>query len=323
MVNKQIIEKNFNNVLEKTDFKSLGSRLKGKVRDVYDLGNTMAFVTTDRQSAFDKNLALVPFKGQILTETSVFWFEATKDIIINHVIDTPDPNVIIGKKLKVFPVEFVVRGFLTGVTSTSVWTAYKNGDRNFCGNDLPEGMVKNQAFKKPLLTPTTKDDEHDEKITAEEIVKQNLMSKEEWEFISKIAFKLFERGQAIASKRGLILVDTKYEFGKDKDGNIFLCDEIHTPDSSRYWLKHSYEKNFQEGKEPEYIDKEFLRLWFKKNSDPYNDKILPEAPKDLIIELSHRYLKLHEMIIGKTFEFHQDPIQERILNNLKTKRYIK
>lgn len=322
-MDKNIIQNNLKNVLVDSNLTSFGTRVKGKVRDIYDLGDTMAFVTTDRQSAFDRNIALVPFKGQVLNQVSAFWFEQTKDIVKNHVIDIPDPNVTIGRKLKVFPVEFVVRGFLTGVTSTSVWTAYKSGDRDFCGNKLPEGMVKNQSFDTPLLTPTTKDIDRDEKITAEEIVAEKRMTQEEWDTVSNIALSLFKRGQEISAQHGLILVDTKYEFGKDENGNIFLCDEIHTPDSSRYWLKDSYEANFKNGKEPEYIDKEFLRLWFKDNCDPYTDKTLPDAPEDLIIELSNRYIKLYEMITGDTFHVTKGSINERIIKNLTKKGYMK
>ena len=317
MINKEIIKKNLKNVLSASNFHSLGPRLKGKVRDVYDLGDSLAFITTDRQSAFDRHLALVPFKGQVLTQTSFFWFEHTRDIVPNHLIARPDPNVIIGRKLQVFPVEFVVRGFLTGVTSTSVWTAYKKGEREFCGNNLPEGMVKNQAFLEPLLTPTTKDDTHDQKITPAEIVAQGRMTQREWDEVSQIALSLFKRGQETAAKRHLILVDTKYEFGKDERGNIFLCDEIHTPDSSRYWLHDSYEARFKAGEEPEYIDKEFLRLWFKENCDPYHDETLPAAPEDLIVELSGRYIKLYEMITGSEFEVSEEPIAERISKNLE------
>ena len=319
---KSIIKNNLDNILIDSNLASFGSRVKGKVRDIYDLGNKMAFITTDRQSAFDRSIALVPFKGQVLNQTSAFWFEQTKDIVKNHVIDVPDPNVTIGKKLQVFPVEFVVRGFLTGVTSTSIWTAYKNGDREFCGNALPEGMVKNQPFDPPLLTPTTKDVNRDEKITAKEIVSQERMTQREWDMVSEIALALFKRGQDISVRQNLILVDTKYEFGKDENGEIFLCDEIHTPDSSRYWLRDSYETNFKNGKEPEYIDKEFLRLWFKENCDPYKDKTLPSVPEDLIIELSSRYIKLYEMITGRAFEMESGSINERIVNNLRESGYI-
>ena len=310
------IEQQLNYVLKDTDFSNLGEKYTGKVRDVYTSDNEVFLITTDRQSAFDINLASIPFKGQVLTQTSAFWFENTEDIVQNHVLDTPDPNVMVCKKLKVFPVEFIVRGYLTGVTSTSVWTAYANNIRDFCGNILPDGMIKNQKFNKPIITPSTKSDEHDENISGEEVVKLGLMTQKQWDFVADKAFKLFERGTEISAKNGLILVDTKYEFGYDENGNIFLVDEIHTPDSSRYWLSNSYNDRFLNGEEPENIDKEFLRLWFKKNCNPYEDKVLPDAPKELVVELSKRYIKLFEMITGSEFKGEVGDVGYRIMINL-------
>ena len=322
MINNEKIKQQIEFTLKTTNFPKLGKKYKGKVRDVYKDEEKLFLISTDRQSAFDRNLANIPFKGQVLTQTSAFWFEATKDIVDNHVIDIPDPNVVVCKQLTVFPVEMVVRGYITGVTSTSAWTAYEKGEREFCGNTLPEGLKKNQKFQSPILTPTTKSDEHDEKISAEEIVKQQLMTQEQWDFVADKALKLFQRGTEIAEKNGLILVDTKYEFGHDEQGNIFLIDEIHTPDSSRYWIKDSYEERFNSNQEPENIDKEFLRLWFKENCDPYKDKELPEAPQELIIELSKRYIQLFEMITGKQFNAEVGDVKERIEKNLKDKNYL-
>ena len=322
MIPKQQLKEQIKYTLEETSFPELGKKYKGKVRDVYIADDKIFLIATDRQSAFDRILARIPFKGQVLTQTSAFWFEKTKDIVQNHVIDVPDPNVVVCKKLKVFPVEVVVRGYITGVTSTAAWVAYQKGERNFCGNILPEGLKKNQKFKKPIITPTTKSEEHDEKISGEEIIKRKLMAKEQWDFISDRALKLFQRGTEIAAKNGLILVDTKYEFGYDKKGSIFLIDEIHTPDSSRFWIKKSYEEKFKKGEEPENIDKEFLRLWFTKHCDPYKDKVLPEAPEELVIELSRRYIKLYEMITGKKFKTKPGDVKERIEKNLKNKGYL-
>ena len=322
MLSEEDIQKQINFTLKETNFKNLGKKKKGKVRDVYVADDKIFLISTDRQSAFDRILARIPFKGQVLTQTSSFWFENTKDIVQNHVIGIPDPNVVVAKKLNVFPVEMVVRGYITGVTSTSAWTAYAKGERNFCGNILPEGLKKNQKFKKPIITPTTKSDEHDEKISAEEIVKRGLMTQEQWDFIADKALKLFKRGTEISAKNGLILVDTKYEFGYDEEGNIFLIDEIHTPDSSRFWIKETYEERLDKGEEPENIDKEFLRLWFTKNCDPYNDEVLPEAPEELVIELSKRYIKLFEMITGKTFKSEDGDVKKRIERNLKEKGYL-
>ncbi len=322
MIPEEKIKEQIDFTLKDTDFEGIGEKKKGKVRDIYTAKDKLFLITTDRQSAFDRNLANIPFKGQVLTQTSNFWFENTKDIIKNHILDTPDPNVVVGKKLKVFPVEFVIRGYITGVTSTSAWTAYSKGEREFCGNILPEGLKKNQKFDKPIITPTTKAEDHDEKISAQEIVKQGLMTQEQWDYVSDKTMKLFLRGQKIAEANGLILVDTKYEFGYDEEGEIYLIDEIHTPDSSRYWIKASYEKRFELGEEPENIDKEFLRLWFKENCDPYNDKVLPEAPQELVIELSKRYIQLYEMITGKQFEAEVGDVRERIGSNLKNKGYM-
>jgi phosphoribosylaminoimidazole-succinocarboxamide synthase len=318
MDKKEIIKANLKNCLTETNFEGLGEFKKGKVRDTYIQSDKLILVTTDRQSAFDRILAAVPFKGQVLNQVSAFWFEQTKDIIGNQIIAVPDPNVTIAKKCKVFPVEVVVRGYITGSTDTSAWMAYSKGERLFCGNVLPEGMKKNQKFSEPIITPTTKSEEHDEKISAEEIVKRGLVSQEKWDTISKAALAVFKRGQEIAAKNGLILVDTKYEFGEDAEGNILLIDEVHTPDSSRYWIASTYEERYNKGEEPENIDKEFLRLWFVKNCDPYKDKVLPQAPEDLVIELSSRYIQLYEMITGKQFEFPETnvPVKERILKKL-------
>ncbi len=313
-----IIRKELNNCVTETGL-PVGKKYRGKVRDVYDIGDKLILITTDRQSAFDRILAAIPFKGQVLNLTSAWWFEQTKHIVKNHVIALPDVNVLIAKKCVVFPIEFVVRGYITGSTSTSMWTVYKNGSRNYCGIDLPEGLVKNQRLDTPLLTPTTKDKEHDRPISPDEIVSEGWMSKNDWETACAIALNLFTFGQKKAHENGLILVDTKYELGKDSNGNIILVDEIHTPDSSRYWIADTYENRFSEGQEPQNIDKEFLRLWFVDNCDPYNDEILPRAPEDLVVELSQRYIFLYETITGKRFKFpvKKLPAQKRLTSNLK------
>ena len=317
MDRKEIIKANLENCLVETDIGWLGRKKRSKVRDTYEAGDKLVLVTTDRQSAFDRVLASVPFKGSILNLSSAWWFEQTEDIVPNHVLAVPDPNVTVGKKCTVFPVEFVIRGFLTGVTFTAVWTAYEKGEREFGGNVLPEGMKKNQKFDKPIITPTTKLDEHDEKISAEEIISRGLMSREDWDTMADLTQQLFARGQELAASAGLILVDTKYEFGKDENGQITLIDEIHTPDSSRWWMQGSYEERFNGGEEPEYFDKEFLRLWFSEHCDPYNDPELPPAPEELVIELSSRYIDIYERITGESFEFPEGDINERIEGNLR------
>ncbi len=315
---QDIIVNNLTNCLTSTSFEQF-TYFKGKVRDRYDLGKTFALITTDRQSAFDRILATIPFKGQVLNQTGAWWFEKTKDIIPNHVIDCPDPNVTIAKKCKPFPIEFVVRGFVTGSSSTSLWTVYNQGKREYCGIEFPDGLVKNQKLPKPIITPTTKEEEHDRAISPAEIIAEQWMDKDHWEYASQKALDLFKRGQEISSKQGLILVDTKYEMGLDENGEITLIDEIHTPDSSRYWIEESFQERLDQQKEPDNIDKEFLRLWFKEHCDPYNDEKLPLAPKELVTELSARYIHLYEVITGEKFSFpdFSKPIEDRILNNLK------
>ena len=315
---KSRIRAELSNTLRDTNLMSSNKRT-GKVRDQYNLSDGIALITTDRQSAFDRVLASIPFKGQVLNLTSAWWFKQTEHIIDNHVINIPDPNVTFAKKCKVFPIEFVVRGFITGSTSTSLWTVYKSGNREYCGNKLPEGLIKNQKLDSNMLTPTTKDDYHDRPISPDEIVKDGWMKKRDWDYCSKKALELFSFGQELASKNGMILVDTKYEMGLDSDGNITLIDEIHTPDSSRYWLANTYEQRMADGEEPENIDKEFLRLWFVDNCDPYNDKVLPTAPDELVVELSRRYIYLYETITGGLFPFPDavKSIQSRIKENLK------
>lgn len=305
------------NIIEKTDFKNLGEKYVGKVRDVYIQDDKVIMISTDRYSAFDRNLALIPCKGQVLTQVSRFWFENTKDIVKNHVIDFPDPNVIVVKKCKVIPIEWVVRGYITGVTSTSLWTHYnKEGKRDFGNFILPDGLKKNQKLAEPVFTPTTKD-EHDRPITPKEIVAEGILREEMTIELEKIAKALFKRGQEIALLHGLILVDTKYEFGLDENDEIVLVDEIHTPDSSRYWQADTYQTKIDQGLEPENFDKEFLRLWFKNNCDPYKDKVLPEAPIEMIKELSSRYIRICEQITGIPFKVEMGNIGKRIENNLK------
>lgn len=296
----------------------LPNKRVGKVRDTYELDDKIVIVTTDRQSAFDRLLASIPFKGQVLNQTAAWWFAHTTHIIPNAVLAVPDPNITIMKKCAVFPVEFVVRGFMTGSTDTSLWTHYKAGARQYCGNTFPDGMAKNQRLATNVITPTTKSEEHDEPISPADIVSRGLMSQADWDRASSAALALFAHGQAEAAKRGLLLVDTKYELGKDAEGNIMLLDEIHTPDSSRYWLADSYESRLAAGQEPQNIDKEFLRLWFRERCDPYKDEVLPEAPRELVEELSRRYVYLYERITGQPFDppALEEPVKQRMERNV-------
>ena len=297
----------------------------GKVRDTYDLvpndaAGPLLLITTDRQSGFDRLLGAIPFKGQVLNRTSLYWFEQTRHLVPNHVISSPHANALAARKCQVLPIEFVVRGFLTGSTDTSIWTKYRAGERRFSSEDgavtLPEGMRKNEPLPTQLLTPTTKETAHDRPITPEEIVREGWLTPAQWDFCAAAALKLFRFGQKVASERGLMLVDTKYEFGVDSEGQIRLIDEIHTPDSSRYWLAGSYEQRLGEGREPDMIDKEFFRLWFRERCDPYKDAVLPTPPKELIAELAARYIQLFEAITGESFSPDTRPLNESILLSL-------
>ncbi|WP_342363333.1 phosphoribosylaminoimidazolesuccinocarboxamide synthase [Terrarubrum flagellatum] len=281
----------------------LPSHYKGKVRENYDLPDgRRIIIATDRLSAFDIILTSIPFKGQVLTQTARYWFEETKDICPNHVLAYPDPNVVIAKRLDILPVEIVVRGYLAGTTGTSILTKYKKGEREMYGVRLPDGMRDNQKLPEAIITPTTKafDGGHDEPLSEAEILSKKLLTEEQWRTLSRYALALFARGQKLAGERGLILADTKYEFGIDSQGEIILADEIHTPDSSRYWIAASYEKNFAAGERPESFDKDFVRAWVAARCDPYKDPI-PEIPAALIEQTSQVYIRAYEMITGKTF----------------------
>jgi len=318
MPDRALIKANLKNTVTESDFNGFKKLHVGKVRDTYEKNGKRIILTTDRQSAFDRVLAAIPFKGAVLNMFSAFWFENTKDIVENHIIAIPDPNISIVKKVKIFPVEIIVRGYITGTTDTSAWVNYQKGSRLFCGVKLPEGLKKNQKFDTPIITPTTKPETgHDEMISREEIIKRGLVSEEKYKKIEGYALKIFERGQKIAAEKGFILVDTKYEFGEDENGNVILADEVHTPDSSRYWIAGTYEERFNKGEEPQNFDKEFLRLWFKEHCDPYNDPELPPAPDDLVEELSYRYIDIYEKLTGRKMEYNADrPILERIQENL-------
>lgn len=291
-------------VLTEAVIPELPKYYRGKVRENYDLpdGNRV-IISTDRLSAFDRILTCIPYKGQVLTETARYWFEQTKDICPNHVVSYPDPNVVIGKRLDILPVEIVVRGYLAGTTGTSILTLYKKGERQMYGVTFPEGMIDNQVLPEPIITPTSKefDGGHDEPLTPAEIVEKKLLTEEQWQTLSAYALALFKRGQEIAAKRGLILVDTKYEFGTDENGTIILADEIHTPDSSRYWIADSYQEAFQNGTRPQSFDKDFVRSWVAERCDPYNDTI-PEIPEELVLQTSKVYIEAYERITGETFQ---------------------
>ncbi len=290
-------------ILSEAHFPELPNYYRGKVRENYDLPDgSRIIISTDRLSAFDRILTCIPYKGQVLTQTARYWFEQTRDICPNHVIDYPDPNVVVGKRLNILPVEVVVRGYLAGTTGTSILTLYKKGQREMYGITLPDGMRDNQILPEPIITPTSKefDGGHDEPLTPAQIIERGLLTEAQWQTLSNYALALFARGQEIARKRGLILVDTKYEFGTDENGTIILADEIHTPDSSRYWLADSYQERFDKGARPESFDKDFVRAWVTERCDPYKDEI-PEIPADLIEQTSKVYIRAYEAITGTAF----------------------
>ena len=308
------------NCLHEARFDELPEYVQGKVRDSYNLPDgRRIMIATDRQSAFDVILASVPFKGQVLNQISKFWFEHTNDICPNHVLNFPDPNAVITQNLEMLPIEIIVRDYMTGSTETSIWPMYQRGERTMYGHKFQDGLVKNQKLPTTIITPTTKasQGEHDAPITAQEIVNQKLLSQKLWDEVSKKALALFAKGKEISEKNGLILVDTKYEFGISKSGVLTIADEIHTPDSSRFWVKHSYSDKMRAKAEPESLDKEFLRLWINQKCDPYKDPI-PDIPKETLIEFSKKYIQLYETVTGEVFKKPQEneSIKERVYNNL-------
>lgn len=316
MVQSKTIIKSIPYVLKTVDIPNLGKKYSGKVRDYYLIDGKCILITTDRQSAFDVILGHIPFKGAILNLLSAFWFKKTKDIIPNHVISIPDPNVLISRKCRLIPIEMVVRGYITGVTNTSIWGSYEKGDRVIYGIKFPDGLRKNEKLPEPVITPTTKAKKgHDERLTEEEIRQRRIVSRKIWNQMKKATLELFERGQKICDKVGIILVDTKYEFGI-LNGKLILIDELHTPDGSRFWIKDTYKKRFKAGGEPENFDKEFLRLWYAKRGYK-GDGVPPKMSGQLIVELSKRYIAIYEKITGKKFipDTTKD-INQRIKKNL-------
>lgn len=306
--------------LVNTDFHFKGQKsvYHGKVRDVYNINDEILVMTvTDRISAFDVILPEgIPYKGQILNTIAAKFLDATADIVPNWKISKPDPMVTIGKKVESFPVEMIIRGYLTG----SSWRNYKAGGREICGVQIPEGMKEHQKFEKPIITPTTKADAgHDEDISKEEIINKGLISKEDYQQIEQITYKLFQRGSEIADKMGLILVDTKYEFGK-KDGQIYLIDEIHTPDSSRYFYKEGYQERFDKGQQQRQLSKEFVREWLMENGFQGKDgQTVPQMTPEVVEGISNRYIELYENIVGEKFEkpVCDGDIAERIRKNVE------
>lgn len=321
-VDRKQLEALCEHTLAETDFSGLGRRLTGKVRDSYldpeRAPGRRTIVVSDRVSCFDRVVGTIPLKGQVLNQMAAFWFRQTADLVPNHLLEVPDPNVSIVRECQTLPVEFVMRGYLTGSTSTSIWTAYERGDRSYCGHALPEGLRRHERLASPLLTPTTKAEhgDHDELTSRAELIARGTISEALYDEAHAIAQRLFAEGTRYAEKQGLILVDTKYEMGLDADGRVLVIDEIHTPDSSRYWRLDSYEQALSAGQSPVAIDKEYVRLWlgeqgYKGEGTP------PELPIDVRVEAATRYIAAFEQVSGQTFAADFEPPVERIERNLE------
>ncbi len=298
--------------LLRLEIPGLGARLEGKVRDIYVVDGQRVLIATDRVSAFDRVLGAIPYKGQVLNQLSAWWFERLRDLVENHVLSVPDPNVTIAREAKTLPIEVIVRGYITGVTATSLWTLYSQGVPQPYGLDLPPGLRKNDPLPEPVITPTTKatGGAHDERLTPAEVVERGLVPADLWEEIQEVALAIFKRGQEIAQRAGLILVDTKYEFGL-VDGKLALIDEVHTPDSSRFWVAESYESVRGTDQEPENFDKEFLRLWFTRRGYRGEGRP-PSMPPDFVVQVAGRYIAAYERLTGQVFVPGSQPASERI-----------
>ncbi len=331
-IDPELLREQCSRTLERTDFPALGVKHEGKVRDSYVRDGRRTIVVTDRVSAFDVVLGTIPFKGQVLNQIAAFWFERTRDVAPNHVLGVPDANVTVGTECRLVPIEFVVRGYLTGVTNTSIWTAYERGERVYCGHRLPEGLRKHERLPEPLLTPTTKAEAgaHDELTSRDELIARGVVTAEFYDRAEAMVLRLFAEGQQWAEKQGLILVDTKYELGLrpdgDGDGNgngsgaggeqLVVIDEIHTPDSSRYWYLDSYEQAQSAGSDPKAMDKEYVRRWLAERGYK-GEGAPPPLPDDVRCEAARRYIETFERITGAAFAPDVEPPIERIRRHLK------
>jgi phosphoribosylaminoimidazole-succinocarboxamide synthase len=314
-----VFEKQLSQTLDGTDLK-IGTKYEGKVRDSYitDDGRRI-LVATDRISAFDVVLGTIPFKGQVLNQMAQHWFEATRHIVGNHVIRVPDPNVTVAHELEPLAVEFVMRAYLTGSTSTSIWRAYERGDRTFCGHALPDGMKRHEKLPEPLLTPSTKAEkgDHDVSVSREQLLEMGAISAEDFDAAAKLVKELFAFGQKFAAERGLILVDTKYEIGKNAKGELVVMDEIHTPDSSRYWYADDYDARMAKGEDPRGLDKEYVRRWLVDNHGYRGDGPAPSLPDEVRVEAARRYVEIFELVTGRKFEPDTQDPQARLARNLE------
>ncbi len=305
--------------LAETSLPELGERSQGKVRDIYRLSdNRRLLVTTDRLSAFDRVLGLVPYKGQVLNQLAGWWFTQTRDIVPNHILSLPDPNAALVRECRAWPVEMIVRGYITGVTTTSLWYHYSRGARELYGLRLPEGLHKNERLPQPMITPTTRGTGpggHDERITGAEIVERGLVPAAIYRQIEEAALAIFQRGSEIAARAGLILVDTKYEFGM-WEGELVLIDEVHTPDSSRFWRADTYAERLAAGQEPDNYDKELVRLWYAERGFTGEGEPPPWS-SDLAVQAAQRYIDVYERLTGQPFQPGAYPVEPRLAANLR------
>jgi phosphoribosylaminoimidazole-succinocarboxamide synthase len=317
-LSKQTIQAALASTLEGTDFPSLGRKYEGKVRDSYISGDRRVIIVTDRVSAFDRIVGTLPLKGQLLNRITQFWFEQTRHLVPNHLIVSPDPNAMLVHECQPLPVEMVVRAYLTGSTSTSIWVHYEQGARKFCGHRLPDGLKRNQRLSEPILTPSTKAPQgaHDVSGSRAEILEWTGMNPAEFDTAADMAMALFRFGQKLCLERGLILVDTKYEFGKTRDGRIVVIDEVHTPDSSRFWFAESYERRFAASEDPESFDKEYVRRWLKERGF-VGEGPIPELPEAVRVEATARYAETVQTLLGRSFEPNLEQPLPRLTRNLK------
>jgi len=317
-VSREILHDGLKKTLNGTDFSSLGKKYEGKVRDNYSTPDgRRVLIVTDRISAFDRVLGTLPYKGQVLNALAAWWFEETKHIVPNHVVSVPDPNVMIGVECQPLMVEMIVRAYVTGTTSTSIWTHYEKGVREFCGHRLPDGLRKHERLAKPILTPSTKAEQgdHDVSVSREQIIASGAVSARDFDEAAGYAMALFEHGQKVCASRGLILVDTKYEFGRTKEGKIVVIDEIHTADSSRFWLADSYQAAFEAGQDPKSFDKDYMRRWMREQGY-MGEGPIPAIPDEVRVEAAARYIEACDTIRGQAFVPNTEEPQARMRKNL-------
>ena len=317
-IDEQLLRAQLDKTLDATNFPELGEKYEGKVRDCYVKDGRRTLIVSDRLSAFDVVLGTIPFKGQVLNQMAAFWFEATADLVPNHVINVPDPSVMVARECQLLPVELVMRAYMTGVTSTSIWTHYQNGARTFCGHDLPDGMHKNQALPKAILTPSTKAEkgDHDRSVSRAEILEMGVLSANDFDRAAEMCARVFGFGRQEALRRGLILVDTKYEIGRRPDGTLCFIDEIHTPDSSRFWYADDYDARFARGEEPRGLDKEYVRRTLA-DQGYRGEGPAPKLTDDVRVEAARRYIQVCELVPGRKFVPNTEEPIARIRRNLK------